>query len=147
MTSESVNWSLIEAAEAIVQKKISAEELTRESLQAAESWHSSINAFLEIDSEVALSAARLADKATVRGEIKGRLHGVPLAHKDLFYRREKAISCGSKVLNGYQADFDATVLHRLHNEAGAINIGRLNMAEIAIDLPKFIGHQCYLTNG
>ena len=61
---------------------------------------------------------------------KGPLSGVPLAHKDMFYRAGKVSNCGSKIRKGWVAAETATVLERL-DAAGALQIGTLNMAEFA----------------
>src|SRR5207253_1459038 len=65
-----------------------------------------------------------------RGQQRGPLHGVPLAHKDMFYRAGKVSSGGSKILQDHVATTTATVLERL-DAAGAIELGVLNMSEFA----------------
>ena len=59
-----------------------------------------------------------------------RLHGVPLAHKDMFYRAGHVTTCGSRIRKDFVPDHDSTALARLHG-AGAIYLGGLNMAEFA----------------
>ncbi|MDC0074452.1 amidase [Alphaproteobacteria bacterium] len=133
MNNEISSWSLVEAADAIAKKEISSEELIKYSLDSIDKWNSSINAFLNIEYEEALSLAKAADKKMEsRSYTPGLLHGVPLAHKDLFYRKGKVLTCGSKVFNEFIPNFDSTILSRLHSEEGAINVGTLNMAEIAV---------------
>ena len=132
MSEEILNLSLVEVSKKIINKEISAEELANLSIQSAKKWNPIINAFININEENAIVSARKADQALHKGELLGILHGIPLAHKDLFYLKGQPISCGSKVLNGYTSDYDATVIDRLHNKGGAINIGSLNMAEIAV---------------
>ena len=46
---------------------------------------------------------KAADRALARGEPKGPLHGVPLAHKDMYYSAGKPAGCGSKVREGWIA--------------------------------------------
>ncbi len=58
------------------------------------------------------------------------LHGVPLAHKDLFYRAGDLSGGGSKIRADFRADVTATVIDRL-DAAGALDLGRLQLAEFA----------------
>jgi aspartyl-tRNA(Asn)/glutamyl-tRNA(Gln) amidotransferase subunit A len=60
----------------------------------------------------------------------GPLAGVPMMHKDMYYRQGKVSTCGSAIRRGFVPDATATVLHRL-DAAGAIDMGTLNMAEFA----------------
>ena len=79
--------------------------------------------------------ARLRDRGP-----KGPLHGVPLAHKDMYYFAGKPAGCGSKVREGWIAPATSTAIARLRG-AGAIRIGALHMAEFAYG-PT--GHNAYL---
>ena len=85
---------------------------------------------LRIDAEAALEAARERDRELKRGHRRGPLHGVPLAHKDMFYREGKVSTGGSLILQDQVATTTATVLQRL-DAAGAIELGVLNMSEFA----------------
>src|SRR5205085_7280767 len=58
------------------------------------------------------------------------LHGVPLAHKDMYYRAGKITTGGSKILRDYRPTVTATVVERMQR-AGAVWLGNLNMAEFA----------------
>ena len=70
-------------------------------------------------------------RAVKDGRAIGPLHGVPLAHKDMFYRAGEVCTCGSKIRADFVPDHTATVLTRL-DAAGGIELGRLNMAEFAM---------------
>lgn len=128
--SELTELTLIEAANAIRRKKVSSVELTRACLEQAHAVQPQLNCFIAIEEEDALKAARKADQALKRGTRLGPLHGVPLAHKDMYYRAGKISTCGSKILKDYRASVTATVVERLER-AGAIWLGSLNMAEFA----------------
>ena len=90
-----------------------------------------LNCFLRVDEDSALAAAHLADREIARGYVRGPLHGVPMAHKDMYYRRGVVSTCGSKILRDTPAKGTAKVLEHL-DAAGAIQFGVLNMAEFAM---------------
>ena len=90
-----------------------------------------LNCFIRVLASSAREQAREADRAVKAGHRLGRLHGVPLAHKDMFYRAGEICTCGSKIRADFVPDHTATVLTRLDG-AGGIEAGRLNMAEFAM---------------
>jgi aspartyl-tRNA(Asn)/glutamyl-tRNA(Gln) amidotransferase subunit A len=122
--------SLTEAAAAVRDRRVSAEALTLACLDRIDSVARELNAFISIEAGPALAAARAADNALAKGATVGVLHGVPLAHKDMFYRVGKVSTFGSHPRNLFMADRTATVMTRLE-AAGAIHLGNLNMAEFA----------------
>ena len=128
--SELLAMTLVEAAAAIAAKRASSLEFTQAALARAEALQSKYNAFVRIDAEEALAQARACDADLARGHVRGPLHGVPLAHKDMFYRAGRVSTCGSKIRAGWVAPSTAAVLERL-DAAGAIQIGNLNMTEFA----------------
>lgn len=130
MSAELLNLSLTEVAQAIRRRKISSLEVTRACLERAQAVQPAVNCFIAIEAEDALRAARAADRAVKRGAKLGPLHGVPLAHKDMFYRTGRVTTAGSKILRDYRPRVTATVAQRM-NAAGAIWLGNLNMAEFA----------------
>ncbi len=65
-----------------------------------------------------------------KGDKRGVLHGVPLAHKDMYYDAGKVVTCGSLIRRDWVARTTATSLQRLKN-AGTIRLGSLQMAEFA----------------
>ena len=130
MSAELLNMSLCEVAQAIRRKRVSSLEVTRACLARAKSVQPTVNCFIAIEEAEALRAARAADRAVKRGAKLGSLHGVPLAHKDMFYRAGRVSTGGSKILRDYRPTVTATVVKRLA-VAGAIWLGNLNMAEFA----------------
>src|ERR1700753_3294220 len=85
MSTEPALMSLIAVAKAIAAKEFSSHEVTRSCLHRIAQWQAKLNAFMTIESEPALKAASEADAALAKGESRGPLHGVPLAHKDMYY--------------------------------------------------------------
>lgn len=128
--SDLLSMSLADAARAIRDKKVSSVELTGAAIARARALNDRLNAFVRIDEEAALSLARECDTELTRGSLRGPLHGVPLAHKDMFYRAGQVSTCGSRIRADWRAPATAAVLERL-DAAGAIQIGTLNMTEFA----------------
>jgi aspartyl-tRNA(Asn)/glutamyl-tRNA(Gln) amidotransferase subunit A len=122
--------SLLEVASAIATKRLSSHEVTRALLHRIAQWQPRLNAFMEIESEAALKAADEADGALAKGESRGPLHGVPLAHKDMYYDAGKVVTCGSAIRRDFVATSTSTALQRL-KDAGTIRLGSLLMAEFA----------------
>ncbi|WP_137155089.1 amidase [Rhizobium sp. FKL33] len=123
--------TLADAARFIRSGQVSSEAMTRAALSRAKTSQERLNAFIEIEEEQALEAARAADRALAEGRANGPLHGVPLAHKDMFDREGFITGCGSVIRGGDPATGTSTVMKRL-TSAGALSIGRLNMSEFAM---------------
>ena len=117
-------------ARAIRAKNVTAVAAMEAVLARAAGVQKALNCFVRVDNDEALAAARLADAELKRGALRGPLHGVPMAHKDMYYREGVASSCGSKIKRDMPAPSSATALKRL-DAAGAIQFGVLNMAEFA----------------
>jgi aspartyl-tRNA(Asn)/glutamyl-tRNA(Gln) amidotransferase subunit A len=131
VTPESiVALSCAQLAVAIRERKTSCVAAMEAVLRRAREVQPKLNCFLRIDEASALEAARAADKEFARGHLRGPLHGVPMAHKDMYYRRGVVSSCGSEITRERAAPSTATALERL-DTAGAIQFGVLNMAEFA----------------
>ena len=122
--------SLVEAADAIATRQLSAVDVVNAAITRAERLQPVLNCFISLQAEAAIESAAAADDALARGEAPGPLHGVPLAHKDMFYRAGHVTTCGSHIRRDFAPDHDSTALARLHR-AGAIYLGGLNMAEFA----------------
>jgi aspartyl-tRNA(Asn)/glutamyl-tRNA(Gln) amidotransferase subunit A len=127
-------WSargLVEAADGVATGAITAEALAQEALARLAALGPSYNAVVLIERDRALAMARAVDKARAAGQPLGPLAGVPLAHKDLFYRAGRNCQGGSKIRRDFVPDITATVLERL-DAAGAVDCGTLHMAEFAL---------------
>lgn len=122
--------SLTEAAEAVREGGVTSTQLTETALQRLERIGPQLNCTITIDRTEALSAAETLDRERQQGRLRGPLHGVPLAHKDLFYRTGKVVTCGSPIRRDFVANTTATVLDRL-DRVGAVNMGTLNLSEFA----------------
>ncbi|WAG80005.1 Asp-tRNA(Asn)/Glu-tRNA(Gln) amidotransferase subunit GatA [Metapseudomonas furukawaii] len=122
--------TLAEIARGLAAKEFSAEELTRGLLARIRQLDPQLNSFITVTEDLALEQAKAADARRATGE-EGALLGAPIAHKDLFCTEGVLTSCASKILDGFKAPYDATVVARL-KAAGAVSLGKLNMDEFAM---------------
>jgi len=127
--------TLTDIAAALKAGKVSSAEVTEASLERLQTRGRALNAIAGIDPDDARRQATQADALPGTGP----LAGVPLAHKDMFYRPGRASECGSKVRAGFMPDTLSGALRKL-DAAGAIDIARLNMAEFAFGVT---GHNEY----
>ena len=130
MSGEPALMSLVSVAKAIAAKQVSSREVTQSCLDRIGKWQPKLNAFMAIEAEDALKAADAADAALAKGGSRGVLHGVPLAHKDMYYDKGKLVTCGSKIRKDFVATTTSTALQRL-KDAGTVRLGSLQMVEFA----------------
>lgn len=121
------DWTLVATAGAIKARKVSAVEVVDVTMARIAARQPALNAFVRIDAEGARAEAEAADARQASGQVLGPLHGVPLAHKDMFYRPGVPVMCGS-VVRDFWPDYLATVLARL-DTAGAVTVGALNVGK------------------
>src|SRR6202165_4357605 len=130
MSNEPALMSLTAVAQAIADRRVSSREATKSCLERIARWQPHLNAFMAIEADAALAAADAADATLAKGGRRGALHGVPLAHKDMYYDAGKVVTCGSRIRRDYVATTTSTALQRL-KDAGTIRLGSLQMAEFA----------------
>jgi aspartyl-tRNA(Asn)/glutamyl-tRNA(Gln) amidotransferase subunit A len=130
MSTEPALMSLVAVANAIAEKRLSSHEVIRSCLHRIAQWQPRLNAFMAIEAEAALKAGDAADAALAKGNLSGVLHGVPLAHKDMYYDAGHIATCGSKIRRDFVARTTSTALQRL-KDAGSIRLGSLQMVEFA----------------
>src|SRR3954447_2390010 len=118
-----------EAAAALRARQVSCEELVKHALSEEEA-HRDLNCFITVTAEQALEEARRLDAELVSGRDRGPLHGIPIAHKDLFHTAGVRTTNGTRIFADFVPDLDAVAVTRLR-EAGAVSIGKLNMHELA----------------
>ncbi len=122
--------SLVQIAAALKNREISSVEITEAAIHALKTRGCNLNAVAGLDPDTAVAAARRADGDLASGHIRGPLHGVPLAHKDMYYRAGRISGCGSRIRADFVPRVTSTALKRL-DAAGALDIARLNMVEFA----------------
>jgi aspartyl-tRNA(Asn)/glutamyl-tRNA(Gln) amidotransferase subunit A len=121
---EITSLTLHETRDLLKSKKVSPREVVEALCQRIEKVDPKIHGYLSYDADKAIADAATAD-------VNLPLAGVPIAIKDVINVAGHPCGCASKILQGYVAPYDATVIHRL-KQAGAIPFGRANMDEFAM---------------
>ncbi|WBB89012.1 Asp-tRNA(Asn)/Glu-tRNA(Gln) amidotransferase subunit GatA [Verrucosispora sp. WMMC514] len=109
----------------------SAVEVTQAHLDRIAAVDGRVNAFLHVDTEGALAAARDIDARRAAGAELGPLAGVPVAVKDVLTTKGVPTTVGSKILEGWRPPYDSTIVQRLR-AAGTVMLGKTNMDEFAM---------------
>ena len=125
-----IHASLTQLRAALDSGETSSVELAALFLDRIERFNATLNAFITVDPDLALAAARAADARIAAGEA-GPLTGIPLAHKDVFCTEGVLTTCGSKMLSNFVSPYDAHVVGLL-KAAGTVMLGKTNMDEFAM---------------
>ncbi|OLO42459.1 glutaminyl-tRNA synthase (glutamine-hydrolyzing) subunit A [Alkalihalophilus pseudofirmus] len=128
--SELAKKTIAELAPLVESKELSPVEITEAVIKRTKEYNPTINAYIDINEETALEAAKAAETEISNGNYKGVLHGIPLALKDILNFKGETVTYGSKIHKDFVPDFDATVVAKL-KEAGSVFTGKLNMHEYA----------------
>src|SRR6266540_2360593 len=139
MAAAPTDWpwrSLAEAAQAVRTRSVSPVELTRACLDRIQRVDPVVHAFVSVDTEGALDAARAAEREIKAGRQRGPLHGIPIAIKDNYDTIGVSTRNGSQVFADRMPSHDSTAWARLR-AAGAILLGKTTMSEAAwgVDFP------------
>ena len=121
--------SATDLADLLASRAVSPVELTQAFLVRAKRF-SRLNAYIALDEEGALQAARDAEAELARGDRRSPAHGIPVAVKDQFDAKGMRTTLGGNIVD-YVADEDATAVARLR-QAGAVILGKLNLSEYAL---------------
>ncbi|RST77664.1 amidase [Siminovitchia acidinfaciens] len=125
-----LKWDLASLSKEIKENKLSPVEVTKRLLEKIAAEDGKYNAFITVAAEEAMEQAKRAESEIQAGNIRGPLHGVPIAIKDNIYTEGITTTMGSAIFKDHIPDHDATVVKKL-KEAGAIILGKLNMHEVA----------------
>ncbi|MCX6591918.1 MAG: amidase [Acidobacteria bacterium] len=128
-----------EAGAALRAKQVSSVELTTECLRQIDRHNARVNAFLTVTAEAALEAACQADAELAAGTGRGPLHGIPIAHKDLFDTAGVRTTYGSRIFADHVPTQDADVVAIL-KQAGAVSLGKLGLHEFAYGITSSNPH-------
>jgi aspartyl-tRNA(Asn)/glutamyl-tRNA(Gln) amidotransferase subunit A len=131
MSRALIEYTAAELAGLIASGAASAVEVTQAHLDRIQAVDGLVRAFLHLDGEGALAAAKAVDERRAAGEKLGPLAGVPLAMKDVVVTAGLPTTAGSKILEGWVPPYDATITRRI-KDAGIVLLGKTNMDEFAM---------------
>ena len=123
--------TLTQTVEAVRSGKLSAVEAVQCSLDNIARHDGELKAFISYDADRALDRARRIDQGIAAGQSPGPLAGAPVAVKDNLCTSHGRTTCASRMLEDFQAPYDAHVVQRL-NQAGAVMVGKTNLDEFAM---------------
>ncbi len=115
----------------LLNKEVSAEEITRSVLERNDQVEESVRSYITLLPEMAIAKARAVDKKISRGESISPLAGIPGAIKDVLSTKDIETTCGSKILKGYIPPYNATTVEKLHGQ-DMVMIGKTNCDEFAM---------------
>ena len=122
--------TISELAKGLRAGEFSSVELAQSFLARIKAHDPQLNSVVTVTAEAALAAARAADERLSNGDA-APLTGIPYLHKDIFCTEGVRTACGSRMLDSFEAPYDATVTRKL-KEAGAVMLGKTNMDEFAM---------------
>jgi amidase len=119
---------LVEVGQRIQKRDLSAVEATQAQLDRIARLDGKLKSYTHVMGSSALEQADAADKEIAKGKVRGPLHGVPIAVKDLCWTKDAPTAAGMKIYRNNRPGEDATVVTRL-KEAGAVILGKLQLTE------------------
>lgn len=123
------NKTITQLAAGLRAGEFSSQELTRHYLDRIKQ-HQDLNCFITVTEQQAFADAKRADDQLAQGQ-GSLLTGIPIAQKDIFCTSGIRTSCGSRMLDNFDAPYDATVIQKFKQD-GAVMLGKLNMDEFAM---------------
>ena len=130
MSADSSFSSLTELSRRLAAGETSSHEIVAACLARIDALDGKLHAFIEVYRDDALALAKSADRERAAGRVRGPLHGLPIAFKDLLHLEGRQTTAGSKSWLGRISDHTATSVERLL-AAGMIPLGKTHMVEFA----------------
>lgn len=123
--------TLSEVSKALEAGAVSSVQLTKSCLEGIAQKDGELGCYLHVDESGALAQAAASDARRKEGKSWGVLDGVPVGIKDMIFCEGLPVTAASKILEAYQAPYDATVIKNLKG-AGVIILGKLNQDEFGM---------------
>lgn len=130
MSNELHYLELVDIGQRIQRKDLSPVEVTQAQLDRIGKVDGALKSYVIVMAEQALADARQAEAEIAKGEIRGPLHGVPVAVKDLCWTKGVATAAGMTLYKDFVPKEDGTAVRKLR-EAGAVILGKLQLTESA----------------
>ena len=129
--SDLIRHTAAELADALASGATTSVAVTQAHLDQIAAIDADVHAFLHVNADISLAAAKASDERRAAGKTLGALDGVPVAIKDVLVTTDMPSTAGSKILEGWMSPYDATPVRRLR-EAGLVPLGKTNMDEFAM---------------
>ncbi|NBR62285.1 MAG: Asp-tRNA(Asn)/Glu-tRNA(Gln) amidotransferase subunit GatA, partial [Actinobacteria bacterium] len=129
--SELIKKNAAELIDLMAKGEVSSVEVTQAHLDQIAKVGDAVHSFLHISAESALATAKKVDELRAKGEKLPLLAGLPVAVKDNLTTTDAPTTAGSKILEGWVAPYDATVVTKLRNQLMPI-LGKTNLDEFAM---------------
>ncbi|WP_017761318.1 amidase family protein, partial [Pseudacidovorax intermedius] len=131
MSNQELHYlGLVEVGQQIQRKALSPVEVTQAQLERIAAHDGALKSYVRVMADQALADARQAEAEIGRGEIRGPLHGVPVAVKDLCWTAGVPTAAGMTLYQDFVPNEDGTAVRKLR-EAGAVILGKLQLTESA----------------
>ena len=134
--SEICFMTATELSRRLLARELSACEVMEAHLAQIERVNPKVNAIITLLPDRAMDGARAADEALARGDPIGPLHGLPIAHKDLFVTRGIRTTYGSPIYKDFVPGENMLIVDRVQ-QAGAITLGKTNTPEFGAGSQTF----------
>ncbi|QEI04476.1 amidase [Pigmentiphaga aceris] len=128
--------TIAEAAALIRARRLSPVELVEHCLARIAAHDGALHSFITVTAERARRDAHAAEQRMMTGTLRGKLDGIPIAHKDIYCTRGIATTAHSRLLQDWVPDEDAHLVTRLA-DAGTTLLGKLATHEFALGGPPF----------
>jgi aspartyl-tRNA(Asn)/glutamyl-tRNA(Gln) amidotransferase subunit A len=125
------DWTIGALAAAVAARRVSPVEVTQECLARIGRLDPTLRAFITLDAGGALREAKALEQEAMAGRLRGPLHGVPMAWKDLCHVPGLPTSCGTRTPEYFVDERECEAVRGLRR-AGAVGLGKLNMTELAL---------------
>ena len=119
----------------LLEKHISAEELTREFLDRSRTLNEKLNIWVTLDPEIAIAQAKKCDEEIAIGKFKSPLLGIPIGVKDIYYTEDMRTTCCSPIFEDFSSGYDAETV-RLLRESGSVIMGKTITTQFACGDPS-----------
>lgn len=128
--------TIAQAAALIAARSISPVDLVEHCLSRIEALDGGLHSFITVTPERARKDAKAAEQRVMAGALRGKLDGIPIAHKDIYCTKGIATTAHSRLLEGWAPDEDAHLVTLLA-QAGTSMLGKLATHEFALGGPSF----------
>ena len=119
---------LLEVSRRIAKREVSPVEVTEAMLRRIDDVDQNLKSYVHVTADTAMAQARAAEFEISNGRLRGPLHGVPIAIKDLFYVAGVKTAAGMPLRRDFIPSINSTVVKRLR-DAGATILGNLKLTE------------------